>query len=74
MSKAKEIAAALFPKYPTVNEFHITSDGQAFEVKAMAENHAKTLEQVAVETITRNKEEVDEVKVPDENTSKRKKK
>jgi|GEM_PF-7004170 len=37
---AQEIANALFGTYPSVNEFHITADGQAFEVKEMANCHA----------------------------------
>jgi hypothetical protein len=55
MMNAQKIAAAYFPHYPSVNELHITTDGQVFEVQASAFNHAKSLnlENPVVETVTR---------------------
>jgi hypothetical protein len=46
MNKAKAIliVAALFESYPTVNEFHVTTDGQAFAEKQNAESHAISLD------------------------------
>ena len=41
--QAIEIAKEYFPHYPSVNEFHVTCDGQVFELKHMAENHVKSM-------------------------------
>ena len=42
-AKAILIAASFFKSYPSVNEFHVTSDEQVFEQKHQAESHANTL-------------------------------
>lgn len=42
-----------FKNYPKVDEFHFTSDGQAFFTKNEAEAHATSLEDKTVETVTR---------------------
>ena len=42
-NKAIILCAALFASYPSVNEFHVTSDGQAFAEKQNAEAHASFL-------------------------------
>ena len=34
----------LFKSYPTVDQWHVTSDGQAFEEKHHADAHANSLE------------------------------
>lgn len=47
------IAAALFPHYPSVNEFHITSDEQPFFNAVDASNHAKGLESKEVTVVVR---------------------
>jgi hypothetical protein len=38
------IAATYFPNYPSVNEFHVTDDGQVFEDTNNAGNHAKSIQ------------------------------
>lgn len=40
----KEIAQVLFETHPTVNTFHITSDGMAFAQDVHAEAHSRSLE------------------------------
>ena len=47
------IAAALFPHYPSIAEFHITSDEQPFFNAVDASNHAKGLELKDVTVVTR---------------------
>lgn len=51
----QKIAESLFKHYPSVNEFYITEDGQAFELKNNAAAHAASLnaKEPKVETITR---------------------
>lgn len=39
--KAIELAGEYFPNYPSVQEFHVTTDGQVFEQAASAGNHAR---------------------------------
>lgn len=41
--QAIEVASAYFPSYPSVDEFHVTADGQVFEVKSFAEAHATSI-------------------------------
>lgn len=43
-----------FKYHPKVNEFHFTSDGQAFFAKSDAEAHATSLQDKSVESVTRN--------------------
>ena len=50
---AQEIAKALFPHYPNVNEFYISSDGQAFESATNAVNHARTLKDTNITTVSK---------------------
>lgn len=52
----QEIAQSLFETHPTVNTFHITSDGMAFAQEAHAEAHARSLEDRTVVTEHRNAE------------------
>ena len=53
MKSNKERAADLFAKNTEKNEVHFTSDNYPFFNKNLAETHAKSLEDKAVETITR---------------------
>lgn len=76
--QAQNIAEELFKSYPSVDEFHITGDGQAFELKHNAEAHASFLDkkEPLVITITRdgiasdkvNKVEPEEEFEPEEET------
>jgi hypothetical protein len=43
----------IFDKNPSLEEYHQTSDGQAFYTKSNALNHARTLEDKAVKTVSR---------------------
>jgi hypothetical protein len=53
MDKQKAIAlvAALLPNYPTVTDWFVTSDGQAFIDKTQADDHAAFLKSEVV-TVT----------------------
>lgn len=42
--EAIAIAAKYFPHYPSVNEFHVTEDGQVFESDTAAGNHARSVQ------------------------------
>lgn len=57
--KAILIVAALFATYPKVNEFHVTSDGQAFIQKTDAEAHSHFLnpKEPVVVSVTRDEAE-----------------
>ncbi len=59
---AIQIALALFATYPTVDAFHITTDGQAFEEPQNAESHARSLDKKnpTVVTIKRGEKATDE--------------
>lgn len=62
----KKRVTEIFKSHPTVDEFHFTTDGQAFAEKHHAESHARSLDKESpkVKTITRG-ENVDEpVKEP----------
>lgn len=50
---AISIASALFPHYPSVAEFHITSDEQPFFNAVDASNHAKGLKDGGVIIVSR---------------------
>jgi regulator of protease activity HflC (stomatin/prohibitin superfamily) len=50
--QAVQIAEGYFANH-TVDEFHITADGQAFFTKGDAELHASSLKDKAVESVTR---------------------
>lgn len=54
-NKAIEITTDLFEHYPSVDEFYVTKDGQAFTQKDFAQNHAASLdkENPTYETVTR---------------------
>ncbi|MBY0244502.1 MAG: hypothetical protein K2Q03_03505 [Sphingobacteriaceae bacterium] len=54
-----------FENYPKVNVFHFTSDGYAFENGEQANEHAKSLEDNTVKTVTRA-----EVETPKEESKK----
>lgn len=56
MDKQKAIDAAvkLFPNYPSVNTFYVTSDEQVFEDDKQAADHAATLKDATVHDIHRN--------------------
>jgi plastocyanin len=56
----KQTILQLFKDYPAVDEFHCTSDDQAFDNKAQAEAHQKTLKEGSVKTITRAEAEAEE--------------
>lgn len=60
MNKAKAIliVAALFESYPSVNEFHVTTDGQAFAEKQYAENHAVSLDKKEPVVVTVSREDL----------------
>jgi hypothetical protein len=73
--KAIEITKDLFEHYPSVDEFYVTKDGQAFTQKDFAQNHAASLDKQnpTYETVTRTDEVEDaiaptdtEVEVPEE--------
>jgi hypothetical protein len=49
--KAIAIVAALLPNYPTVTDWFVTTDGQAFVDKAQAEDHAAFLKSEVI-TVT----------------------
>lgn len=49
--KAIAIVAALLPNYPTVTDWFVTSDGQAFIEKQQADDHAAFLKSEVV-TVT----------------------
>ena len=53
------IVAALFESYPTVNEFHVTTDGQAFAEKQNAESHAVSLDKTAPVVVTVIREDLE---------------
>lgn len=44
-TKLIAIAGSLFPHYPKVDTFYITSDGQAFEKEHDAKSHARTFKE-----------------------------
>ena len=54
-NKAIEITTDLFEHYPSVDEFYVTEDGQAFTQKDFAQNHAASLDKgnPTYETVTR---------------------
>lgn len=56
-NKANEIAQQLFKSYPAVNVFHITEDGQAFEIEENAKLHARHLNAKNPEVITVKRED-----------------
>lgn len=60
MTKAQAIeqAAELFSSYPTVNEFHFTTDKQAFAIKQNAESHAVSLDKKEPKVVTVSRDEV----------------
>ena len=61
------IAAPLFKTYPSVNSFHVTTDGQAFELKHNAEAHASFLnkEKPVVISVERDEEAEEEEIIAD---------
>lgn len=56
---AIELAAAHFVSYPSVPEFFITSDGQAFADKQNAENHAVSLDKHSPVVVTVGRDEAE---------------
>jgi len=55
---ALQIASLLFKNYPSVDEFHITEDEQAFENKHNAEAHASFLNKNEPVVITISRDDV----------------
>ncbi|KAA2245495.1 hypothetical protein F0L74_05930 [Chitinophaga agrisoli] len=49
--QAIDIASKLFPNYPSVDAFHITSDGQAFQKDHQAGNHARSFKVAAQQRV-----------------------
>jgi hypothetical protein len=64
-SAAILIASSLFAHYPSTDKFHITTDGQAFTDKNLAESHAISLDKKEPVVIEVTREEA-EAFVPDE--------
>ena len=60
MNKSKEMAyvKSLFESYPSINEFHFTKDGNAFEQKHNAESHASLLDTKNPEVLTITREDL----------------
>lgn len=62
------IASGLFQSYPSVNEFHITTDGSGFIAKHDAEAHADALNKKEPVVITVTREEAEASSEDDSNT------
>jgi hypothetical protein len=62
---AAVIAKALFNSYPSVNEFFITVDGNAFEHQHNADSHAYSLNSKTPEVIPITRQETEQQELAD---------